>query len=58
MTMRGKQSSAKSTITLRIEANTLQLIDEAAAVLGKSRGEFIVDSAREQATNILEKQRL
>lgn len=58
MMVRGKESSAKSTITLRIEASTLQLIDEAAAALGKSRGEFIVDSAREHATDILEKQRL
>jgi len=33
-------------INLRIEANTRQLIDEAASILGKTRTEFMIESAR------------
>jgi uncharacterized protein (DUF1778 family) len=49
---------AKGSINLRIEAGTRQLIDEAAAVLGKTRTEFMVDSARRQAVDVLLDQRL
>jgi uncharacterized protein (DUF1778 family) len=48
----------KGSINLRIEANTRQLIDEAAAILGKSRTEFMVASARRQAIDVLLDQRL
>ncbi len=48
----------KRSINLRIEANTRELIDEAAAVLGKTRTEFMVDSARAQAIDVLLDQRL
>jgi uncharacterized protein (DUF1778 family) len=48
----------KGSINLRIEANTRQLIDEAAAILGKSRTEFMVESARRQAIDVLLDQRL
>ena len=48
----------KRSINLRIEAKTRELIDEAAAVLGKTRTEFMVDSARSQAIDVLLDQRL
>jgi uncharacterized protein (DUF1778 family) len=56
----GRSSSAepKGSINLRIEAGTRQLIDDAAAILGKTRTEFMVDSARQQAIDVLLDQRL
>jgi uncharacterized protein (DUF1778 family) len=51
-------AEAKGSINLRIEARTRQLIDEAAAVLGKTRTEFMIDSARAQAIDVLLDQRL
>lgn len=51
-------SEPKGSINLRIEVATRQLIDEAAAILGKTRTEFMVDSARRQAIDVLLDQRL
>ena len=51
-------ADAKGSINLRIEANTRQLIDDAAAILGKTRTEFMVESARRQAIDVLVDQRL
>jgi uncharacterized protein (DUF1778 family) len=51
-------SETKGSINLRIEAHTRQLIDSAAAVLGKTRTEFMIDSARAQAIDVLLDQRL
>lgn len=51
-------TDAKGSINLRIEAGTRQLIDEAAAILGKTRTEFMIDSARRQAIDVLLDQRL
>ena len=51
-------SGPKGSINLRIEAQTRQLIDDAAAVLGKTRTEFMIDSARAQAIEVLLDQRL
>ncbi len=48
----------KGSINLRIEAHTRQLIDDAAAVLGKTRTEFMVESARRQAIDTLLDQKL
>lgn len=48
----------KGSINLRIEAQTRQLIDDAAAILGKTRTEFMVESARRQAIDVLLDQRL
>jgi uncharacterized protein (DUF1778 family) len=47
-----------ATINLRIEPGTRDLIDAAADVLGKSRTEFMVDSARRNAVDVLLDQRL
>lgn len=43
----------KGTINLRIDAQARALIDEAAAVLGKTRTEFMIDTARRQAMDVL-----
>lgn len=48
----------KTSINLRIETQTRRLIDEAAAVLGKTRTDFMVDSARALAVDVLLDQRL
>ncbi len=50
-------SGSKGSINLRIDAGTRQLIDDAAALLGKTRTEFIVESARQQAIEVLLDQR-
>lgn len=55
---RGSATDAKGSINLRIETGTRQLIDAAAAVLGKTRTEFMVESARRQAVDVLLDQRL
>ena len=51
-------ADTKGSINLRIESNIRQLIDDAAAVLGKTRTEFMVESARRQAIDVLLDQRL
>ena len=55
---RGSASDAKGSINLRIESGTRQLIDDAAAVLGKTRTEFMVESARREAIDVLLDRRL
>lgn len=51
-------SDPKGSINLRIDTRTRRLIDDAAAVLGKSRTEFMIDSARALAIDVLLDQRL
>jgi uncharacterized protein (DUF1778 family) len=51
-------SETKDSINLRIDARTRQLVDDAAAILGKTRTEFMVESARRQAIDVLLDQRL
>jgi uncharacterized protein (DUF1778 family) len=51
-------ADTKGSINLRIEGKTRQLIDDAAALLGKTRTEFMVESARRQAIDVLLDQRL
>jgi uncharacterized protein (DUF1778 family) len=55
---REQPSDPKGSINLRIGAGTRQLIDDAAAILGKTRTEFMVESARQQAIDVLLDQRL
>ena len=55
---RPSAADIKGSINLRIETQTRQLIDEAAAVLGKTRTEFMIDSARALAIDVLLDQRL
>ncbi len=58
ITHNGKNAASASTINLRASANQKALIDRAAAVLGKSRTEFMLDTARQAAENVLLDQRL
>jgi uncharacterized protein (DUF1778 family) len=51
-------ADTKGSINLRIETHTRQLIDDAAAILGKTRTEFMIESARRQAIDVLLDQRL
>jgi uncharacterized protein (DUF1778 family) len=51
-------ADTKGSINLRIEAGTRQLIDDAAAILGKTRTEFMIETARRQAIDVLLDQRL
>lgn len=51
-------ADAKGSINLRIERQTRQLIDDAAAALGKTRTEFMIESARKVAIDVLLDQRL
>lgn len=52
------RSDAKGSINLRLETRTRHLIDEAAGILGKTRTEFMVESARQQAIDVLLDQKL
>lgn len=47
-----------TTINLRLPRATRELIDTAAAALGKSRTEFMLDLARQHAIDVLLDQRL
>lgn len=47
-----------STINLRIEPDTRDLIDKAASAIGKTRTEFMIESARQHAIDVLLDQRL
>ena len=49
---------ARGSINLRIEPLTRQLIDDAAATLGKTRTEFMIESARREAIDVLLDRRL
>lgn len=51
-------SDTKGSINLRIEAQTRRIIDDAAAILGKTRTEFMIESARSHAIDVLLDQRL
>ena len=55
---RSSVAGTKGSINLRIEVNTRRLIDDAAAILGKTRTEFMIESARRQAVDVLLDQRL
>jgi len=47
-----------TTINVRLTARTRDLIDSAASLVGKTRSEFVLESARQQATDVLLDQRL
>ena len=57
-TTRAAASDPRASVNLRIAAGTRRLIDDAAAILGKTRTEFMVESARRQAVDVLLDQRL
>ena len=53
-----RKERSSTNISLRVSEQTRDLIDSAAAVVGKSRTEFMLESARQQAVGILLDQRL
>jgi uncharacterized protein (DUF1778 family) len=53
-----KAATRTTTINLRATRQTRELIDTAAAVVGKSRTEFMLESARRHAIDVLLDQRL
>lgn len=55
---RSASADIRGSINLRIEAGTRQLIDDAAAILGKTRTEFMIETARRQAIDVLLDQQL
>lgn len=59
MTVREKPADTpKGSINLRMDARTRQLIDDAAEALGKTRTEFMTETARKAAIDVLVDQRL
>jgi uncharacterized protein (DUF1778 family) len=52
------RQKADSTITMRLPAQTRELIDRAAATVDKSRTEFVLESARQRAIDVLLDQRV
>lgn len=52
------ESGKKTSINLRITEEARELIDSAAAVVGKTRTEFMLESARQHAIDVLLDQRL
>lgn len=52
------EAPSRGSINLRIDADARQLIDDAAAVVGKSRTEFMIESAKRHAIDVLLDQRL
>src|SRR3954468_1773757 len=55
---RSSTADTKGSINLRVETQTRQLIDDAAAVLGKTRTEVMMESARRQAIEVVLARRL
>jgi uncharacterized protein (DUF1778 family) len=49
----GSETGDKTTINLRVSTQTRNLIDTAAALVGKSRTEFMLESARQHAIDVL-----
>ena len=47
------ETSARSTLNIRIKPDERGLIDEAARALGKTRTDFILDAARRMAEDVL-----
>ena len=58
MSRTASRTDIKSSLNLRIETQTRRLIDDAAAALGKTRTEFMVESARAHAIDVLLDRRL
>ena len=56
--MRTQTATKISNFNLRVSEETRALIDEAAEVLGQSRTEFVIESARRSATDALLDRRL
>ncbi|WP_349371011.1 DUF1778 domain-containing protein [Salinarimonas sp.] len=57
-TARADSVRRETTIHVRAPARTRDLIDKAASALGKTRSEFILESARSRAVDVLLDERL
>lgn len=55
---RARKAQSETSISMRISVHMLDLITSAAAVMGKSRTEFVLESARQHAIDVLLDQRL
>ena len=55
---RARKAQSETSISMRISVQMLDLIATAAAVMGKSRTEFVLESARRHAIDVLLDQRL
>ena len=53
-----QRAKSDTTVTMRMPVQTRELIDAAAATVGKSRSEFMIESARLQAVDVLLDQRV
>lgn len=53
-----RRAASDATVTMRIPAATRNLIDTAATTTGKSRSEFMIESARANAVDVLLDQRV
>lgn len=53
-----ERPKADTTITMRLPAQTRELIDRAAATVDKTRTEFVLESARKRAVDVLLDQRV
>ena len=49
----GPPTARNATVNLRLQASARELIDRAAAAMGKSRTEFMVEAARREAEAVL-----
>jgi uncharacterized protein (DUF1778 family) len=52
-TSASRQAAARETISLRVPSGTLHLIDQAAAIRGQNRTEFILGVAAEAAQDVI-----
>jgi uncharacterized protein (DUF1778 family) len=55
---KARDRKSDANIHIRVPQQTKQLIDTAATAVGKSLSEFVLDSARQQAIDVLLNQRL
>ncbi|PKP92509.1 MAG: hypothetical protein CVT77_08590 [Alphaproteobacteria bacterium HGW-Alphaproteobacteria-16] len=53
-----ERPKADTSITMRLPVQTRELIDRAAATIDKSRTEFVLESARQRAVDVLLDQRV
>jgi uncharacterized protein (DUF1778 family) len=53
-----KRAKADTAITMRLPVQTRELIDRAAASVDKTRTEFVLESARQRALDVLLDQRV
>ena len=56
--MTSRTSTRESHIHIRTHLKDRELIDRAAEAVGKSRSEFVIESARQQAQEVLREQRV